>query len=192
MQSISRKMARFALDLTYEQIPNAARREAKRFLLDSVGCALAAIDHEDMQQAYQYVEELGGNEQATIIGYGTKTNIANAALMNALLIRAMDYNDIYWKQDPSHPSDIIPAALSTGEYRNANGRDILVGIVIAYELEMRLCLAADPGVREVGWHHASLTQFVSPLVAGRMLGLTEEEMVAATGISGSSHFTLGG
>jgi len=192
MQSISEQMARFALDLTYEQIPTAARREAKRFLLDSVGCALAAIDHEDMQQAYQYVKELGGNEQATIIGYGTKTNIANAALMNSLLVRAMDYNDIYWKQDPSHPSDIIPAVLSTGEYRNTNGCDVLVGIVIAYELEMRLCLAADPGVREVGWHHASLTQFVSPLVAGRMLGLTKEEMVAAVGISGSSHFTLGG
>ncbi len=67
-----------------------------------------------------------------------------------------------------------------------------MGIVIAYELEMRLCHAAHPGIREVGWHHASLTQFVSPLVAGRMLGLNEDQMVAAVGISGSSHFTLGG
>ncbi len=57
---------------------------------------------------------------------------------------------------------------------------------------MRLCLAAEPGVREVGWHHASLTQFASPFVAGRMLGLTEDQLVAACGISGSSHFTLGG
>jgi len=57
---------------------------------------------------------------------------------------------------------------------------------------MRPCLAATPGVREVGWHHASLTQFVSPLVAARMLGLSEDKAVAACGISGSSHFTLGG
>jgi 2-methylcitrate dehydratase len=57
---------------------------------------------------------------------------------------------------------------------------------------MRLCLAAEPGVREVGWHHATLTQFASPFVAGRMLGLTEDQLVAACGISGSSHFTLGG
>ncbi|MBA7551267.1 hypothetical protein ES705_43806 [subsurface metagenome] len=57
---------------------------------------------------------------------------------------------------------------------------------------MRLCLAAFPGVREIGWHHATLTQLVSPVVAGRMLGLSEEEIVAAMGISGSSHFTLGG
>ncbi|MGB2982700.1 MAG: MmgE/PrpD family protein [Candidatus Bipolaricaulia bacterium] len=190
--SISRKMARFALSLQYDQIPEPSVKEAKRFLLDSVGCALAALDHEDMQQAYEFVEKLGGTEQATIIGHGTKTNIGNAALMNALLIRAMDYNDIYWKQDPSHPSDIIPAALAPAEYKGLSGKDVLVGILICYELEMRLCLAADPGVREVGWHHASLTQFVSPLVAARMLGLTEDQAVAACGISGSSHFTLGG
>ena len=190
--SISRKMAQFVLSLTYDQIPEPARVEAKRFLLDSIGCALAALDHEDMRQAYEFVQALGGNEQATIIGHGAKTNMGNAALMNSLLIRAMDYNDIYWKQDPSHPSDIIPAALSPAEYKGQSGKDLLVGILICYELEMRLCLAADPGVREVGWHHASLTQFVAPLVAARMFGLTEDQAVAACGISGSSHFTLGG
>jgi 2-methylcitrate dehydratase len=190
--SISRRMARFALSLRYDHIPDDARKEAKRFLLDSVGCALAALDHEDMRQAYEFIRTLGGNEQSSIIGHGTKTNMPNAALMNSLLIRAMDYNDIYWKQDPSHPSDILPAALAPAEHMARSGKDLLVGIVVAYELEMRLCLSADPGVREVGWHHASLTQFVSPLVAGRMLGLNEDQMVAACGISGSSHFTLGG
>ena len=192
MTSISRKMAQFALSLTYDQIPDPARKEAKRFMLDSVGCALAAVENEDMKQAFEYIQMLGGHEQASIIGHGVKTNLGNATLMNALLIRAMDYNDIYWKQDPSHPSDIIPAALAPAEYRGLDGKEFLVGVLIAYELEMRLCLAADPGVREVGWHHATLTQFVSPLVAARMFGLTEDQGVAACGISGSSHFTLGG
>ncbi|MCX6094202.1 MAG: MmgE/PrpD family protein [Candidatus Bipolaricaulota bacterium] len=192
MTSISRKMAQFALGLKYDNTPEAARHEAKRFLLDSIGCALAAVDHEDMLQVYEYVRRVGGKPQATIIGHGTRTDVANAALMNALLIRAMDYNDIYWKQDPSHPSDILPAALAPAEYRKLGGKDLIAGMLIAYELEMRLCLAATPGVREVGWHHATLTQFVSPFVAGRMLGLSEDQLVAACGISGSSHFTLGG
>jgi 2-methylcitrate dehydratase len=112
--------------------------------------------------------------------------------MNCLLTRALDYNDIYWVQDPSHPSDIIGAALAAAEASGVNGQEALVGILIAYELEMRWCHAAEPGIREVGWHHASLTQFVSPLVAGRMYGLNLDQMVAAVGISGSSHFTLGG
>jgi 2-methylcitrate dehydratase len=192
MVSISSKMAQFALDLQYKNIPPEAVKEAKRFLLDSIGCALAAVKNEDMNNALQYITVLGGHEQATIIGYGHKTNVPNAALMNALLIRALDYNDIYWKQDPSHPSDIIPAALNTGEYMNCSGEELITGIVIAYELEMRMCLAASPGVREVGWHHGTLTQFVSPVVAGKMLGLTTDQIVAAVGISGSSHSTFGG
>ena len=192
METISQKWARFALGLNYENIPSVAIKEAKRFLLDSVGCAFSALDNKDTQAAYNYIQDLGGKEQATIIGWGTKVNLPQATLMNSLLIRALDYNDIYWEQDPSHPSDIIPAVLSTGEFMKKDGKEILVGIVLAYELEMRLCLAAFPGVREIGWHHATLTQLVSPVVAGRMLGLSEKEIVAAIGISGSSHFTLGG
>jgi len=192
METISQRWAKFALGLNYENIPSVAIKEAKRFLLDSVGCAFSALDNKDTQAAYNYIQDLGGNKQATVIGWGEKVNLPQATLTNSLLIRALDYNDIYWEQDPSHPSDIIPAVLSTGEFMKKNGKEALIGIIIAYELEMRLCLAAFPGVREIGWHHATLTQLVSPVVAGRMLGLSEEEIVAAIGISGSSHFTLGG
>jgi len=192
METISQRWARFALELDYDKIPPEAIKEAKRFLLDSIGCAFSALNNKDTQVAYNYIKDLGGKEQATIIGWGIKSNLPQATLMNSLLIRALDYNDIYWEQDPSHPSDIIPAVLSTGEFMKKDGKEVLVGIVLTYELEMRLCLAAFPGVREIGWHHATLTQLVSPVVAGRMLGLSEEEIVAAIGISGSSHFTLGG
>ena len=192
MDTISQRWARFALELEYDKIPPEALKEAKRFLLDSIGCAFSALNNKDTQAAYDYIQDLGGKKQATIIGWGTKANLPQATLMNSLLIRALDYNDIYWEQDPSHPSDIIPAVLSTGEFMKKDGKEVLVGIIIAYELEMRLCLAAFPGVREIGWHHATLTQLVSPVVAGRMLGLNEGEIIAAIGISGSSHFTLGG
>jgi len=192
METISQRWAKFALGLHYDDIPPEALEEAKRFLLDSVGCALSAVDSKDMQAVFHYIQDLGGKEQATIIGWGRKANMPQTTLMNSLLIRAREYNDIYWEQDPSHPSDIIPAALSTGEFKEKSGKEILVGIVLAYELEMRLCQAAIPGVREIGWHHATLTQLVSPVVAGRMLGLNKEKIVAAVGISGSSHFTLGG
>jgi 2-methylcitrate dehydratase len=192
MTSITRQMADFAINLEYDDIPAPELKEAKRFLLDSVGCALAAVDNEDMAAMYRFIDKLGGTPEASLIGSGTKTNAPNAALMNSLLVRALDYNDIYWEQDPSHPSDIIFGAISPAEAMGRDGRETLVGILIAYELEMRWCLACFPGVREVGWHHATLTQFVSPFVAGRMYGLDADQMVAAAGISGSSHFTLGG
>lgn len=192
MSSITHQMARFVLALKYEDIPAPALKEAKRFLLDSVGCALAAVDNKDMGAMVRFARKLGGTPEATVIGSGLRTNAANAALLNSLLVRALDYNDIYWEQDPSHPSDIIFGAVSPAEAEGKDGREALVAIVIAYELEMRWCLACFPGVREVGWHHATLTQLVSPFVAGRIYGLDQDQLVAAAGISGSSHFTLGG
>lgn len=192
MSSLSAKMSQFALDLKYQDIPKDAIWEAKRFLLDSIGCALAAVHNEDMEAMYRFTEKLGGIPEATVIGREFKTNASNAALINCLLTRALDYNDIYWEQDPSHPSDMIGAALAAAEVNGKSGADALVAIVIAYEMEMRWCHAADPGVREVGWHHATLTQFVSPLVAGKLYDLDLDQMIAAVGISGSSHFTLGG
>ena len=192
MSSLSEQMAKFAIDLGYQDIPDESIWEAKRFLLDSVGCALAAVNNEDMAAMYRFTEKLGGTPEASVIGRDFKTNAPNAALMNCLLTRALDYNDIYWEQDPSHPSDMIGAALAAAEVNGKTGRETLVAIIIAYEMELRWCHAANPGVREVGWHHATLTQFVSPLVAGKMYDLDLDQMIAAVGISGSSHFTLGG
>ncbi len=192
MTSITHQMAEFAIKLKYEDIPVPAIKEAKRFLLDSVGCALAAVNNEDMAAMYRFIDRIGGTPEATIMGSGALTSAPNAALMNSLLVRALDYNDIYWEQDPSHPSDVIFGGISPAEALGKGGKDALVAMMIAYELEMRWCLACFPGVREVGWHHATLTQFVSPFVAGRMYDLNAEQMVAAAGISGSSHFTLGG
>ena len=190
--SLSGKITQWVLDLKYEDIPEVSIKEAKRFLLDSMGCALAAVKNEDMAAMYRFTEKLGGTPEATVIGMAGKTNASNAALMNCLLTRALDYNDIYWEEDPSHPSDLIGAALAAGEVNGKNGKEVLEAIVIDYELMLRWCHAAHPGVREIGWHHASLVQFVSPYVAGKLYDLDFDQMVAAVGISASSHFTLGG
>ena len=90
-----------------------------------MGCALRGCLSEDFAILAKVLDELGGTPEATIIGSGSKTNCYNAALANSLLIRALDYNDIYWKQDPSHPSDLIPAALSVGERENKSGKELI-------------------------------------------------------------------
>ncbi|HYX67574.1 MAG TPA: MmgE/PrpD family protein, partial [Terriglobales bacterium] len=91
----------------------------------------------------------------------------------------------------SHPSDVFPAALACGERARADGRELIVGLVLGHEFEMRFCEAAFPGIRERGWHHATLTAFVSPMVAARMLHLSWEQMQHAVGISASRQATLG-
>ena len=189
--TITATMARWASDLTFDAIGEKAVHEAKRFLLDSLGCAFGGFRQEDARIAMEVLDETGGTGPATILGSGKRTDPVTASLANALMVRVMDYNDIYWQQDPSHPSDIIPAAIACGERAGGTGKDLIVGIVLGHEFEMRMCEAAFPGIRERGWHHATLTAFVSPIVAGRMLGLSWKQIQHAIGISASRHATLG-
>lgn len=190
-QSISRKIANFAVNLRYEDLPDDVIFEVKRYLYDSVGCAYGATYTKDVAIIRDLCREMGGTAESSIIGFGDKMPAVNATLVNSLMIRALDFNDIYWKEDPSHPSDLIPAALSVGEKVNASMKRVITAIVLAYEFEQRLCEFAVPGVRERKWHHATLTQFVSPIVAGKMLGLDEDQMVNAVGINGSHNHTIG-
>ncbi len=190
-KSISRQIAEFAVNLKYEDLPQEVVYEVKRYLYDSVGCAYGSMKTKDVNILKDIYTEMGGKEEATLFGFGDKIPAVNATLVNSLMIRALDFNDIYWKEDPSHPSDIIPAALTVAEMVGASMKDVIVAIVLAYEFEQRLCLFAVPGIRERKWHHATLTQFVSPVVAGKILGLTVDQMVNAIGISGSHNHTIG-
>src|SRR5882724_9409304 len=184
-------MSRWAAEFEYKQLSQEAVYQAKRFLLDSAGCALGGYQQHDVVIALEVLNEIAGRGSATVIGTGQKMDAVSASLANALMIRCMDYNDIYWKQDPSHPSDIFPAAMACCERAKSDGRELIVGFVLGHEFEMRLCEAAFPGIRERGWHHATLTAFASPIVAGRALRLPWEQIQHAVGISASRHATLG-
>ncbi len=190
-ETITAKMSRWAESLEYKQLSQEAVYQSKRFLLDSVGCALGGYQQHDVVIALDVLDEIAGRGPATVIGTGKKIDAVSASLANALMIRCMDYNDIYWKQDPSHPSDIFPAAMACCERAQSDGKELIVGFVLGHEFEMRLCEAAFPGIRERGWHHATLTAFVSPIVAGRALRLPWEQIQHAIGISASRHCTMG-
>ena len=184
-------MSRWAANVRYKQLSQDAVYQAKRFLLDSIGCALGGYQQHDVKIALEVLDEIAGKGTSTVIGTGKKIDPVSASLANALMIRCMDYNDIYWKQDPSHPSDIFPAALACCERAKSDGKELIVGLVLGHEFEMRFCEAAFPGIRERGWHHATLTAFVSPIVAGRALLLPWQQIQHAIGISASRHCTLG-
>ena len=189
--TVTATMAQWAAAVKFEDLSQDAIYQAKRFFLDSIGCALGGHQQHDVAIALEVLDDIAGPGKATVIGTGKQMDPVSASLANALMIRCMDYNDIYWKQDPSHPSDIFPAAMACCERAGGDGRELIVGLALGHEFEMRLCEAAFPGIRERGWHHATLTAFVSPIVAARMLHLDWKQMQHAIGISASARATLG-
>jgi len=191
MPTITETIARWACDLQYADLTPESVDAAKRFLYDSLGCALGGYQVHDVKIFLEYLRDMGGEGACTVVGAGDRMNPVNAAMLNALMIRAMDYNDIYWKQDPSHPSDVISAPLALAERGHLTGQDLILGIVLTYEIAMRLCHIAVPGIRERGWHHATLMGYAAPVAAGRMIGLDWQQMQHAIGIASCRCFTLG-
>jgi 2-methylcitrate dehydratase len=182
---LSHTLAEWACALKYEHLSPKAVEAAKLFWYDSLGCGLGGSQQEDAHILLaHYREMLGqgpkGAGPCTCFVSGFKTNPVDAAFINDHMIRAMDYNDIYWKADPCHPSDIIAGPLALCEMLKLSGKDLILATVIAYEVEMRLCEFGVPGIREYGWHHATLTAFAAPIAAGRVLGLTVDQMVQAS------------
>ncbi len=134
-KSISRVISEFAVNLKYEDLPKEVINEVKRYLYDSIGCAFGAYKTKDVNIIRDIYKQMGGKPEATVIAFGEKIPVVNATLVNSLMIRSLDFNDIYWKEYPSHPSDIIPAALSCAELVGASMKDVIVAIVLAYEFE---------------------------------------------------------
>jgi 2-methylcitrate dehydratase len=188
---LSHTLAEWACALNYEHLSTAAIEKAKLFWYDSLGCGLGGSQQEDAHILLAHYKAMGGSGPCTCFVSGFKTNPVDAAFLNDHMIRAMDYNDIYWKADPCHPSDIIAGPLALCEYLNLSGKDLILATVIAYEIEMRLCEFGVPGIREYGWHHATLTAFAAPIAAGRVLNLNVEQMVQAIGISAARTFCPG-
>src|SRR2546428_5119633 len=193
---LSHVIAEWACALKYEHLSPEAIQAAKLFWFDSIGCALGGSQQDDAKILLKHYRTMSGGEgagdsDATAFVSGFKTNPVDAAFLNGHMIRPMDYNDIYSKADPCHPSDLIAAPLALCESEGLSGKDLILATIIAYEIEMRLCEIGRPGVREYGWHHATLSAFAAPVAAGRALNLTPEQMGLAIGIRAGRTFFSG-
>src|ERR1700736_5263333 len=189
---LSRIIAEWASALKYEHLSPEAIQATKLFWFDSIGCALGGSQQEDAKILLKHYRAMGGrNGKVTPFVSGFKTNPVDASFLNGHMIGAMDNNDLYWKADPCHPSDLIAAPLALCESEGLGGKDLILATIIAYEIEMRLCEIGRPGVREYGWHPATLSAFPAPVAAGGGVNLAQGQMVSAIGISAARTFCPG-
>jgi 2-methylcitrate dehydratase len=187
--TIAQDIARWVVALRYEELPPVVIARAKRVLLDSVGCILGAIAAEPVRVAQLVVAAQGGNPQATILGIGRKASCEQAAFLNGMALRYLDYNDYIAMGRPHHGSMNVAPALAVAEMEGLTGKDLLLGLVTGYELEVRLRDANQRG-RE-GWDETSiLAQYAAAATAGKLLRLDEGKLANALAIAGSNANTL--
>lgn len=185
--SIAYQFARYALGLTYEMIPLDVIHQAKRCLLDALGCAIGAFDAPGRSICEAVAQDLGGPAEATIFGSGLQTSTLNATLVNSFLVRYLDANDI---GGGGHNSDSIPGILAISEREKANGRDFLTALVISYELGARV-REASPSLMGGGWTPDVRGGLNMPAALGKLMALTEDQIANAIGICTSHSLPLG-
>ena len=99
---IVQRLARFVVDRTFDDLSDAAKKELKVRILDSLACAIGALDGEPIGYLREQLEDFGGSEQCTLIG-GGRSAPDRAALHNGALVRYLDYNDSYLAQGGTCP-----------------------------------------------------------------------------------------
>jgi 2-methylcitrate dehydratase len=188
--TVAEDIARWVVELRYEQLPADVIARAKRVLLDTLGCALGAIGAEPVRAAQQVVALQGGNPQATILGLGRKASCDQAAFLNGMALRYFDYNDYIALGRPNHASINVAPALAVAEMQGSSGKDLILGLVAGYELEVRLRDAIAAKRRE-GWDDTSIeAQYASAATAGKLLQLDAVKLANALAIAGSNANTL--
>ena len=188
MHSLAHRLAEYAVGLEFARLPPVAVHEVKRRLLDSLGCALGAWDAEPCAIARRVASRFSAERGATLWGTAHRAPPDWGAFANGCLVRYFDFNDTYLSKEPAHPSDNIPAALAVAESERIHGRDLIVAIVLGYEIQCRLCDTAS--LRARGWDHVTYVAFSSALATARLLGLDAERTRHAVNIAGVSAGSL--
>jgi 2-methylcitrate dehydratase PrpD len=186
-QTITSQLVEQLLAVEYGALPPEAIDMAKQVTLDGLAVMLAGAT-EPLgvgRISTQYVREMGGAPHASVIAGGFKTSMLNAAYANGTLAHALDFDNTWYPLN--HPtSPTLPAILAIAENYHLSGQKIIEAIVVAFEVQGRLRLAATGLETGTGFHKPGTTgTFGATAAAATLLDLNHEQTLMALGIAGS-------
>src|SRR5262245_52776487 len=134
MHTVAAALSAYASSLQYDELPADVVHQAKRMIMDTLGCAFGSFDSEPAKIARALAGLVSSKQPASVLCSGQKTSAELAAFANDVMIRYLDFNDTYVSRGTGHPSDSIAALLAAAEVARAGGRELIVSTVLAYEM----------------------------------------------------------
>lgn len=193
MTSITRDLARFSLETSWEDLPASIVKETKLVLMEHIGTALGALTTDKAKMNVALGRRFGGPPESSIIGTSDRVSCSTAAFVNGELTLALDFSDIIaGGHDGAY---VIPTILAIAETVGASGKDVILAVALGLEISARLARAVGrhnitpDAVRRARAHGPSLTgnaysNFGAAAGAGRLLQLDEHKMLHAMGLAG--------
>lgn len=181
MDRTTQTIAAYAAQLTFDDLPSACVEAAKIRLLDAIACAIGGFDTPPSRIARDLAGTISAEPGARVFGTGNVTAPDLAAFTNTVMLRALDYNDTYVSLGSLHPSDLIPAATAAAEVAHCSGAQLVLSIVLGYEVAGAMSSAVN--LRERGWDQGIYVAVASAVAAGKLLGLTQAQLAHAVSLA---------
>lgn len=185
--TLARRIARYACGLSFADLPEPVVACVRRRFVDGLACILGAYGARPVEAAIAVAAQ-APQPTSTVFGTDLRTSPELAAFANGAMVRYLDYNDGYMGREPGHPSDSIPACLALAEAEGASGAELVIAIVVAYEIQMRLQDAASLNKR--GWDHVNYINVAMAAAASRLMQLDEARTEQAINIALGAHLAL--
>jgi 2-methylcitrate dehydratase PrpD len=184
--SITARWGAFVTASQWADIPAAVRREAKRSLLNMLGCSFGAASHPDVDTLIRLLAELSGPPQAAVLGRRERLDALSAAFVNAVSANLLDFDDTHLAT-VIHPSaPVAPPLLALAEQRRVSGAQLLHAFVLGVEIECRLGNAVSPDHYTRGWHITATCGVLGAAAAcARLIGLDAVPTAHAIGMAAS-------
>ncbi|MCP3854004.1 MAG: MmgE/PrpD family protein [Actinomycetia bacterium] len=184
-------LAAYAADLSYDDLPPEVVHQAKRVILDLIGCSVSGVELPLGAAIIEEARELGGTGPSRILGTEHRVSAAAAAYANGALSDVADWNDMLYVGHPATAA--VSAALALGERDQAPGRSVIEGVVAAYEVFGRIGMAVQPSEKrhESLWGMLTWIPFNAAIAGGKVLELDPRAMATAIGAAGA-YAPLGG
>jgi 2-methylcitrate dehydratase len=174
----------FTASVRFDALPPSAVHAARRVLVDSVGCAVAAAREPTIVGLQQLAQSFAG--QTGLLCANVRTTPDMAAFVNGAMVRWKDFNDDYFGGSGDlgpHPSDNLGGILAAAELAGADGRGIVEGVIVAYEVVCQLIDQVQPLGRKRTWDYTVFHAAATALAAGRLLGLTRDQLSDALSLA---------
>jgi 2-methylcitrate dehydratase PrpD len=182
--NVTRTLARFIAHSRWEDIPQAVRHEAKRTLLNFLGCALGGCRDPAVEHALAVLRAFCGPPQASVLGRAERLDLLSASFINGAAANAHDFDDTHLPTVIHPAAPVVPAALALCERGSLSGAELLHAMVLGVEVECRVGNAVTPWHYVHGWHITSTCGVIGAAAAtANILKLDEAKTAAALGLA---------
>ena len=182
--NLAEQMAAYAAGLRYTDLKPADIEAVKAHFIDSIACAIGAFNEAPVR-AVRKIALANAGGPATVIGTSRRSTMDWAAFANGAALRHFDLNDAYAGKEPGHPSDNITPCLAVAEAEGRSGRDLILAIALAYEIDCHLLDAVRITAR--GWDHPNYSLPAAALAAGKLMGLPQTQLTEAVNLALAGH-----